>query len=62
MHHGNYALNQTGSTWHTELGSKPFFKPVVQLTWVGSTYSVEPGSILHVEPVVCLEGPCVQKS
>ena len=52
MHHGNYALNQKGSTWHTELGYNLYFEPVVQLTWVGLKYSVEPGSILHVEPVV----------
>ena len=29
----------------TELGSDLYFEPVVQLTWVGSKYSVEPGSI-----------------
>ena len=36
----------------TELGSDLYFEPVVQLTWVGSNYSFEPGSIMHVEPVV----------
>ena len=38
--------------WNTELGSNLYFEPGVQLTCVGSKYSVEPGSILHVEPVV----------
>ena len=52
MHHGTYAVNQTGSMWHTELGSNLYFEPVVQLTWVGSKYCAEPGSILHAEPVV----------
>ena len=52
MHHGTYAVNQTGSTWHTELGSNPYFEPVLQLTWVSSNYIVESGSILHVESVV----------
>ena len=46
------AVNQTGSTCYTELGCKLYFEPVVQLTWVGSKYSVEPCSILHVKPVV----------
>ena len=49
MHDGTYAVSQTGSTWHTELGSDLYFEPGVQLTWVGSKYSVEPGSILHVD-------------
>ena len=53
MHHGTYAVNHTGSTGQTELGSDLYFEPVVQHTWVGSKYSVEPGSILHVE-LVCL--------
>ena len=52
MHHGTYAVNQTGSTGHNELGSNPYFEPVLQLTWVNSKYSVEPVSILHVESVV----------
>ena len=55
MHNGTYAVNQTGSMWHTELGSNLYFEPVVQLTWVGSKYivlNIEHGSILHVEPVV----------
>ena len=54
MHHGTYAVNQTGSTWHTDLGSNLYFEPVVQLSWEGSKYSVEPGSILYVEPCVLL--------
>ena len=52
MHHRTYAVNHTGSTGQTELGSDLFFEPVVQLNWVCSKYSVEPGSILHVESVV----------
>ena len=52
MHHGTYAVNETGSTWHTELGSNPYFEPVLQLTWIGSKYSIEPCSILYVEPIV----------
>ena len=52
MHYGTYAVNQTGSMWQTDLGSDLYFEPVVQLTWVGSKYSVKPSSILHVEPVV----------
>ena len=40
------------STGQTELGSDLYSEPVVQLTWVGSNYSVEPGSIMDVEPVV----------
>ena len=52
MHHGTYAVNHTGSTGQTELGSGLYSEPVVQLTWVGSMFSVEPGSIIHVEPVV----------
>ena len=52
MHHGIYAVNHTGSTEQTELGSDLYFEPVVQLTWIGSKYSVETGSIRHVEPVV----------
>ena len=39
---------QTGSMWQTDLGSDLYFEPVVQLTWVGSKYSAEPDSILHV--------------
>ena len=44
MHYGTYAVNQTGSTWQTELnltelGSNQYFEPVMQLTWVGSKYS-----------------------
>ena len=52
MHQETYAANQTGSTWHTELGYNLYFEPVVQLTWVGSKYIAGPDSILHVEPVV----------
>ena len=60
MHHGTYAVNQTGLTWQTELVSNLYFEPVVQLTWIGSKYSIEPGSILYVEPVVLLEeGPTI---
>ena len=54
MHYGTDAVNQTGSMWHTELGSNLYFEPVVQLTWVGLKYSVGPGSILHSEPVAML--------
>ena len=52
MHHGTYAVNHTGSTEQNEIGSDLYFEPVVQLTWVGSKFSVEPGSTMHVEPVV----------
>ena len=52
MHHGTYAVNQTGLTWQTGLVSNLYFESVVQLTWVGSKYCIEPGSILYVEPVV----------
>ena len=52
MHHGTYAVNQTGLTWETDLVSYLYFEPVVQLTSIGSKYSIEPGSILYVEPVV----------
>ena len=52
MHHGTYAVNHTDLTGQTELGSGLYFEPVVQLTWVGSKCSVEPGSIMHIEPVV----------
>ena len=52
MHHGTYAVKQTGSMWHIELGYKLYIEPVVQLTWVGSKYIAGPDSILHVEPVV----------
>ena len=48
MHHGTYAVNQTGSTWHTELCSNLYF----ERTWVCLKYSFEPGSILNVKPVV----------
>ena len=48
MHHGTYDVNRTGSTWHTELGYNLYFRPEVQLTWVGSKYCVEPGLILYV--------------
>ena len=39
MHHGTYAVNQTGSTWHTYT--------LNQSTWVCLKYSLEPGSILQ---------------
>ena len=52
MHHGTYAVNQTGSTWYTELGSNTYFEPVLQLTWVNSKYNVEPGSIINIESAV----------
>ena len=42
MHQGSYAVNQTGLNWPTELVSKLNFEPVVQLTWIGSKYNVEP--------------------
>ena len=52
MHHGTHAVNHTGSIGQTKIGSELYFEPVVQLTWVGSKCSVEPGSIMHIEPVV----------
>ena len=52
MHYRTYALNETGSTWLAEFGFNLYFQLVVQLRWVGSKYGAEPGSILHVEPVV----------
>ena len=52
MHHGTYAANQACLMWQTELGFNLYFEPVLQLTWIGSKYSVQPGSILYVEPVV----------
>ena len=52
MHHGTYAVNQAGLMWQTELVSNQYLEPVVQLTWVGSKYCIEPGSILYVEHVV----------
>ena len=45
-------INQTGLTWQIGLVSNLYFESVVQLAWVGLKYSVEPVSILHVEPVV----------
>ena len=52
MYYGTYAVKLTGSTWDTQLGSNLYFEPVMQLTWAGSKYSAEPGSLLHIEPVV----------
>ena len=50
MHHGTYAVNQTG--WQTGLVSNLYFEPVVQLTWIGSKYCIEPGLVLYIEPFV----------
>ena len=54
MYHGTYAVNHTGPTGQTELGSNLYFEPVVQVTWVSPKYSVECGTILQVEPVVLI--------
>ena len=52
MQHGTHVATRIGSTWQTELGPDLYFEPVLQLTWLGSKYSIEPGLILHVESVV----------
>ena len=52
MHHGTYAVDRTGLTWQIELDPNLYFEPVVHLTRIGSKYSIEPGSLLYVEPVV----------
>ena len=52
MRHGTYTVNQTGSTWNTELGSNLYFEPAF---FVCSKYSFEPRSIMHAEPVVLFE-------
>ena len=54
MHHGTYAVNQTGLMWQTGLVSNLYFESVVQLTWIGLKYSIEHGSILYFDPGVLL--------